>query len=459
MLQPWVLALSLFGFGGEPDLPPAAGLQFLPPEQLRAIPLAELPYSGFELPVAVDLSPHMPEPGFQGRQNSCVAWASTYAVKTYQEKIEQRYQLVSQGKPDWQRIFSPAFVYNQINQGRDGGATLVDALNLLSGQGAVSWAAMPYRVGNYLRQPTAAQLQAARRYRIAYWRQVNVADPYEIKAQLQAGYPVMIGALIDESLHKLERGAVWKQSGGRKLGGHALVVVGYDGRRKAFKVMNSWGPRWADGGFGWIDYRHFARVVREGYVAKDARNAPLRDAALSDLLRAERAPGSAPSVPEEWASGTTQEPTADEDSGVSPRKTAQAAPAPVTPSYVQAEEEALLPVSIADYTLAADQIRLSGQLHLLGQDGETVQVLVRLYADAAAEQPLRSADLLYALPDLQAVAVSAPQNAAAQLSWQAVFPRHLLPPGIKQIWAQPVLYVDRFGVDVGPVTAISVSRP
>ncbi|MGV3525924.1 MAG: C1 family peptidase [Candidatus Sericytochromatia bacterium] len=447
MLQPLALALSLWGVN--PDLPPATGLQFLPPEQLRAIPLAELPYAGFELPAAVDLSEHMPTPGFQGRQNSCVAWASTYAVKTYQEKLEQRYQLISQGKPDWERIFSPAFVYNQINQGRDGGATLVDALNLLSGQGAVSWAAMPYHVGNYLRQPTSAQLQAARRYRIAYWRQVNVADPYELKAQLQAGYPVMIGALIDESLHKLERGAVWKQAGGRKLGGHALVVVGYDDRRKAFKVMNSWGPRWADGGFGWIDYRHFARVVREGYVAKDARNVPLREASLSDTLRSEGADTSA----------SPSRPAADQGPMGQLNKTAQAMPAPASPPlYVQAEEEAFLPVEIATYRLHDSDLAFSGTAYLPEQQGEKVKVLVRLFADAAGERPLHSSDPRYALPDGSAVATADDAVFAQRVSWQAHFPRVLLPAGLRQIWARPVVYVDRFGVEAGPLLALSLSE-
>lgn len=253
--------------------PGGQGLRFVPPEELRGIPLAELPYAGYELPPRVDLASHMPPPGHQQQQNSCAAWASAYAVKTYQEKIEQRYTLVAQGKPHWSHIFSPAFVYNQIHQGRDGGATLVDALNLLRERGALSWADMPYLPDNITQLPSEAQLLKARRFRIAYWRQVNVADVLEVKSQVQAGYPVMVGMLIDKGFYGLQTG-VWEQFNGSPRSGHAVVVVGYDDAKRAFKVMNSWGSQWGEKGFGWVSYRHFRRAAREAYVAKDAWNTP-----------------------------------------------------------------------------------------------------------------------------------------------------------------------------------------
>jgi len=42
-----------------------------------------------------------------------------------------------------------------------------------------------------------------------------------------------------------------------------MILVGYSDDRGAFKVMNSWGTQWGNGGFGWISYgcsaRPFAR--------------------------------------------------------------------------------------------------------------------------------------------------------------------------------------------------------
>ncbi len=271
---------------------PGSGLRFVPPEELRGIPLAELPYAGYELPRRMDLSPKMPPPGHQQQQNSCAAWATAYAVKTYQEKVELQHALTDKGKPRWQHIFSPAFVYNQINQGRDGGATLVDALNLLRARGAISWADMPYLPDNITHLPSAAQLKKARQYRIAYWRQVNVADPMELKSQLHAGYPVMVGALIDEGFYGLRTDRPWQTYDGSRKQGHALVLVGFDDHKQAFKVMNSWGRNWGKNGYGWISYRQFRKSAREAYVAKDAWNQPV--AAIGGIAQHPPPPAAVP---------------------------------------------------------------------------------------------------------------------------------------------------------------------
>jgi C1A family cysteine protease len=270
-----MLKETLVSFLSAALLPASApmGLQWATPEQLRAVPLASMPYSGSELPLQVDLSEHMPPPGDQGRQNSCVGWATAYALKSYQEHIEQNIALAkADGSPDWARVFSPAFVYNLLNNGRDGGITYIDALNLLSNQGTVSWSEMPYNPDDYRSKPSSSLQLRARPWRIDYWRQINVLDHKEIKAHLNAGFPVMVGALIDEGFYKAKRGHIWKNSRGKQMGGHAFVLVGFDERKQAFKLINSWGSNWADGGFGWIDYAWFPRVVREGFVAKDAIN-------------------------------------------------------------------------------------------------------------------------------------------------------------------------------------------
>lgn len=252
---------------------PSQGLKFASDAQLAGIPLASTPFSGTELPASVDLTPSMPPPANQGHQNSCVAWAIAYGVKSYQEQVEERISLVkSGGEVNYDRVFSPAYVYNQINQGRDGGSLISDGLNVLSSKGAATWSSMPYSDRDFLTAPTAQQHSDAARYRIDYWRRVNVADSKEIKAQLAAGYPVIIGAIIDDGFINLPRTQIWSAIAGQQHGGHAMVIVGYDDGRAAFKLLNSWGHNWGDNGYGWISYSFVSSVVREGYVAKDAAN-------------------------------------------------------------------------------------------------------------------------------------------------------------------------------------------
>lgn len=467
--------------------PPGQGLRFVPPEELRGIPLAELPYAGYELPARVDLSEHMPPPGHQQSQNSCAAWASAYAVKTYQEKIEQRHALVQKGQPRWQYIFSPSFVYNQINQGRDGGATLVDALNLLRARGALTWSEMPYLEDNITQQPSVAQLQQARRYRIAYWRQVNVADLLELKSHVQAGYPVMVGLLIDQGFYQL-KAQNWSRFDGSAQSGHAVVLVGYDDQRHAFKVMNSWGQTWGESGFGWVDYRHFRRSAREAYVAKDAWNDPqvsqLNVSRRADLERdAERSPGSAPeqkkaSKPSAAAKPKPSPPLLQDEAAISP--TAPAPLAPPTDSARQRErkESAGAVWSKADtegatggqdvvthdaFGAIAQSLlpaRLSGHV-TLEHNFEDVEVILHFYRKVGHRYlPFKvnaDWDARYRLPNDQLVLPAHVEAVDAEspgvYRWQAA-----LPPGFinvlqtdADLFYQPVFYSQKFGVSRDPL--------
>ena len=57
---------------------------------------------------------------------------------------------------------------------------------------------MPYTDTNFSRQPSNRAAVEARRYCIDYGRQVNASDALEVKAQLNQGYPVVIGATVDQ---------------------------------------------------------------------------------------------------------------------------------------------------------------------------------------------------------------------------------------------------------------------
>jgi uncharacterized protein (TIGR02145 family) len=50
---------------------------------------------------------------------------------------------------------------------------------------------------------------------------------------------------------------VWKQYSGLVREYHAMVLCGYDDQIHAFKVLNSWGEKWGNKGYIWIDYDFF----------------------------------------------------------------------------------------------------------------------------------------------------------------------------------------------------------
>ncbi|MEG1808824.1 MAG: C1 family peptidase, partial [Oscillospiraceae bacterium] len=48
----------------------------------------------------------------------------------------------------------------------------------------------------------------------------------------------------------------------RELGGHALLIVGYDDAKRWFVIRNSWGRKWGDKGYGYMPYEY----VERGYA-------------------------------------------------------------------------------------------------------------------------------------------------------------------------------------------------
>lgn len=327
----------------------ATGLKFASDEQLRGVPLASRPYSGDRMPTSADLSGRFPPVGFQGRQNSCVGWATAYALKSFQECLEENHPPCDgSGNINADAVFSPAFIYNQINNGADGGCSFVDALNLLSQTGAATLRQVPYNDTDFRTRPGADVIAAAARYRIDTWRRVNVVDISEVKAQIVANMPVLIGAVVDEGFMAKRGTDIWRVAGEPK-GGHAMVVVGYDDGRRAFKLLNSWGRQWGDNGYGWIDYDLFPRVVHEGFVAKDALNGP----------------NPSPSVP--------QVPTPQQ-----PQEVIQ----PPAPAAAQSEFALSQVTHNVPHPQFGQSMRFDGTFAVPARSGRVVQIVVRFYWDA-----------------------------------------------------------------------------
>ena len=242
------------------------GLILIDVEAYRAAPIIHA--NPVALPAAVDISIDTPSPGDQGSQGSCVGWAVAYILKTYHERIERGWRLT-----DNRHVMSPAYVYNQIKQ-PGGGAFFVDAFALLAAQGVSSWATMPYHEQDDQSQPSAAAREEAANYRIVSWgtvqRTTHAIFVREIKRHLADGVPVVIGIPVYLDFDTLdESNPVYDDDSGVFFGFHAVVIVGYDDARSAFKVANSWGTDWGIGGYGWIDYAASDRLIREAYVTQD----------------------------------------------------------------------------------------------------------------------------------------------------------------------------------------------
>ncbi|MGD8566362.1 MAG: hypothetical protein PVF96_08450, partial [Candidatus Bathyarchaeota archaeon] len=119
-----------------------------------------------QLPLSTDYttSTWFPPIGNQDGEGSCTAWAVGYYVKTFQEAKEHNWSLSNavweggyKGHPtaEYQnKIFSPDFIYHQINDGVDEGSSFYDAIRLVSSIGACSWKNMPYNPDDHISWPS-----------------------------------------------------------------------------------------------------------------------------------------------------------------------------------------------------------------------------------------------------------------------------------------------------------------
>lgn len=60
--------------------------------------------------------------------------------------------------------------------------------------------------------------------------------------------------VVDERFRDTIKG-VYDGAGGRSLGPHAMIAVAYSRTLDAFKLRNSWGTRYHDGGYVWVSKR------------------------------------------------------------------------------------------------------------------------------------------------------------------------------------------------------------
>jgi C1A family cysteine protease len=80
-----------------------------------------------------------------------------------------------------------------------------------------------------------------------------------VKRHLAAGIPMSLGfPLYERAINaSVKTGVIAAPGkGDTEVGGHAIAVVGYDDKRRALLVLNSWGTTWGLQGFGWLSYEY-----------------------------------------------------------------------------------------------------------------------------------------------------------------------------------------------------------
>jgi len=200
------------------------------------------------LPVIIDLSinPRMPPVYDQGDLGSCTAnalvaaFAFVHKPSTFTGSRLFLY-------------FNERMVENDIDN--DSGATLYSGVECLKKYGVCPESRYPYIISRFTKPPPALVYKEALKHKLIKAENLP-SDLISMKNALASGFPFVVGIAIYSEFESdlvASTGMVpMPKANSRPLGGHAVLVVGYDDRTKLFKVRNSWGRGWGIKGSGYF---------------------------------------------------------------------------------------------------------------------------------------------------------------------------------------------------------------
>ena len=228
-----------YALGAKPDVKDHRDLRF------------KLSLKAAQLPALVDLSNNMPPCENQGELGACTAFAIGGAVQ---------YALITQGKT----LLNPSklFVYyeERLREGtvnQDAGAMIRTGFKVIADKGFANEKDWPYLISRFKRKPST----------IAYTRsKLDVVDIYQrvdttllaLKTALATGNPVVLGMSVYEAMMSEQTavtGVVNRPlATEQNMGGHAVLLMGYNDATKRFLVRNSWGADWGKRGYFELSY-------------------------------------------------------------------------------------------------------------------------------------------------------------------------------------------------------------
>jgi len=215
------------------------------------------------LPTMVDMRKDCPAVYDQSSLGSCTANATAA-------------QCEIEAKQNKKPIYTPSrlFVYynSRLLEGTtryDSGASIRDSVKTILQYGYCRETAYPYVISKFRSKPSASLYAAAAEHKITTKQYARVSQTLtSLKSCLALGNTVNFGFTVYSSF---ESDAVAKtgimpmpKKNERSLGGHAVLMVGYDDAKQCFIVRNSWSARWGDKGYFYMPY---AFAVNSSYAS------------------------------------------------------------------------------------------------------------------------------------------------------------------------------------------------
>jgi len=205
-----------------------------------------------DVPRTVDLRPKCSPVENQESEGSCTGHAFIGAMEHLELVQHQKFTRLSRN-----------FVYynERLIEGttrQDAGAQIADGIQALKTYGVCEEAVWPYNVHHFKAKPSADAYIDGLKRRALKCTKISQHEN-TILHFLSEGRPIVFGIVVYESFENevvAKTGIVPMPDNTKEkcLGGHAVLMVGYDLNTRMFLVRNSWGIKWGLDGYFWLPF-------------------------------------------------------------------------------------------------------------------------------------------------------------------------------------------------------------
>lgn len=232
-----------FRYGWMPDLPDQRDVMYSAPVMVLR-----------KLSPLVDLRAKCPPVYDQGQLGSCTANALSGAFEFNCKKENLN-------------VFMPSRLFLYFNErvlnntvSSDSGAHIREGIKSLNNSGICPEKEWPYDASKFAVKPPQKCYTVALKATVKTYQRLTHTNLAQLQSCLAEGYPFVFGFTVYESFESqlvAKTGIMAMPKPKEKvIRGHAAMAVGYDDKKKAVIVRNSWGPKWGLKGYFYMPYSY-----------------------------------------------------------------------------------------------------------------------------------------------------------------------------------------------------------